>query len=58
MDLAIQNTTPNFQLKIKSAVDLFKISKLEKLLSDMLEEMPNNTPLDYVGELNRNDVMH
>lgn len=58
MDLAIQNTTPNFQLKIKPAVDLFKISKLEKLLSDMLEEMPNNTPLDYVGELNRNDVMH
>lgn len=58
MDLAIQNTTPNFDLKLKSAVELFKLSKLEKVLSDMLEGMPNDTPLNYVGELNKNDVMH
>lgn len=58
MDLAIQNATPNFDLKLKSAVEIFKLSKLEKVLSDMLEGMPNDTPLNYVGELNKNDVMH
>ena len=44
--------------KIMNIVSGFKLSNIEKVLSDMLENTPNNSPINYVGELNKNDVMH
>lgn len=43
--------------RVKELADMCRISKIEKMLSDCLENMPENTPLDYIGELNKNDVM-
>lgn len=38
--------------------DMCRISKIEKMLSDCFENMPDESPIKYVGELNKNDVMH
>ena len=58
MDLALQQRTPDLEYKIQSTIEMFKLSKLENLLSNWLEEMPNDSPVNYLGELNKNDVMH
>ena len=58
MDLAPQQRTPDLEYKIQSTIEMFKLSKLENLLSNWLEEMPNDSPVNYIGELNKNDVMH
>ena len=58
MDLALQQRTPDLEYKIQSTIEMFKLSKLENLLSNWLEEMPNDSPVNYIGELNKNDVMH
>lgn len=58
MDLALQQRTPDLEYKIQSTIEMFKLSKLENLLSNWLEEMPNDSPVKYIGELNKNDVMH
>lgn len=58
MDFALQQRTPDLEYKIQSTIEMFKLSKLENLLSNWLEEMPNDSPVNYIGELNKNDVMH
>jgi len=59
MDIAInQGVNLDIMDKIKNISNLCKVSKIEKLLSDCFEALPNKSPVDYVGELNRNDVMH
>lgn len=58
MDLALQQRTPDLEYKIQSTIEMFKLSKLENLLSNWIEEMPNDSPVNYIGELNKNDVMH
>lgn len=58
MDLALQQRTPDLEYKIQSTIEMFKLSKLENLLSNWLEEMPNDSPVNYIGELNKNDVTH
>ena len=58
MDLALQQRTPDLEYKIQSTIEMFKLSKLENLLSNWLEEMPNDSPVNYIGELNKNDVLH
>ena len=58
MELALQQRTPDLEYKIQSTIEMFKLSKLENLLSNWLEEMPNDSPVNYIGELNKNDVMH
>ena len=58
MELALQIRTPEFEYKIQSTIEMFKLSKLENMLSNWLERMPNDSPVNYIGELNKNDVMH
>ena len=58
MDLALQQRTPDLEYKIQSTIEMFKLSKLENMLSNWLERMPDDSPVNYIGELNKNDVMH
>ncbi len=53
-----QNISFDIITKIKTMSDSFKISKIEEMLSDCLEKMPNETLINYIGELNKNDIMH
>ena len=43
---------------IMTALSVFRFPDIEKILSGMLENMKNDNPVNYVGELNRYDVMH
>ena len=56
MDTVLKRST--VENKIISAITSFKKLNLEKILSNMLENMPNENLVNYVGELNRNDIMH
>lgn len=59
MDMALkQCVNIDFDNKLRATVDMFRLSQLEKMLSNCLEDMPNESPIDYVGELNKSDVMH
>lgn len=59
MDIVLkQNVVFDLESKIKATADLFRLSKLEKKLSEVFESLPDNSPIDYVGELNKNDIMH
>ncbi len=59
MDMALrQGVNIDFDNKLRTTVDMFRLSKIEKMLSDCLESMPNENPINYVGELNKSDVMH
>ena len=61
MDIALKQNTISLNLmdnKIKSMIEALKFSKIEKVLSDALEDMPNTNPVNYIGDLNRADIMH
>lgn len=59
MDMALrQSVNIDLDDKLRATVDMFRLSKIEKMLSNCLEDMPNESPIDYVGELNKSDVMH
>ncbi len=49
--------TSVFFEKVKSLTDMCRISNIEKMLSNALESMPTESVVDYVGELNKNDIM-
>lgn len=59
MEIAVQQgITLDLGQRIKNLSNLYKISNIEKMLSDCLESLPNSSPINYVGELNKNDIMH
>lgn len=59
MDMAMnQGVNLDLDNKIRATVDKFKLDKIEKMLSDVFESIPDKSPIDYVGELNRYDIMH
>jgi hypothetical protein len=59
MDLAInQNCSVELLSKIKNFTDICRISRLEKMFSDLLEDLPESSAMNYIGEFNKNDVMH
>lgn len=61
MDIALKQNSISLNLmddKIKSVIEALKFSKIEKVLSDALEDMPNTNPVNYIGDLNRADIMH
>lgn len=59
MDLALNSTlNADMETRINSALSLFKLSNIEKTLSELLDNLNNDNPINYIGELNKNDVMH
>lgn len=57
MDIALNQNAACFDLKLRNSIEMFKIAKIEKMLSDALENMPDKSPLDYIGDLNSSDIM-
>ncbi len=59
MDIAAPSgMTFDLVSKIRAVSDMCKISNIEKLLSESLENLSEQNPVNYVGELNKNDIMH
>lgn len=44
--------------KIKNVADMCKISNFEDLVYSFFDNLSDDNPVNYVGELNKNDVMH
>lgn len=44
--------------KVRSISEMCRISKIEKILADTLGSVPNSSSINYIGELNKNDIMH
>ena len=53
-----QQKTFDIASKVKEISEMCRISKIEKLLSESFESMSNSSPVNYIGELNKNDIMH
>lgn len=53
-----QQRTFDIASKVKEISEMCRISRIEKFLSDSLETLSNSSPVNYIGELNKNDVMH
>ena len=53
-----QGINTEFGTRILTALSLLKTSNIEKILSNLLENAEDDTPLNYIGELNRYDLMH
>ena len=53
-----QQRTFDIASKVKEISEMCRISRIEKLVSDSLETLYNSSPFNYIGELNKNDVMH
>lgn len=53
-----QQRTFDIASKVKEISEMCRISKIEKLLSESFESMSNSNPVNYIGELNKNDIMH
>ena len=59
MELALnQSIDMDLGIRIKETVRIFRMIKIEQMLSSALEGMPNKSCIDYIGELNKNDIMH
>lgn len=59
MDAALNaKLSADIESRISNALEMFKLSNIEKVLSGMLDNMPNDNPVNYIGELNRYDIMH
>lgn len=59
MEITI-NSRPEVDIvsKIQTIIDVFKVSRLETLMSDFFDNLSEDNPINYVGELNKNDIMH
>ena len=53
-----QQRTFDIASKVKEISEMCRISRIEKLLSNSLETLSNSSHVNYIGELNKNDVMH
>ena len=53
-----QQKTFDIASKVKEISEMCRISKIEKLLSESFESTSNSNPVNYIGELNKNDIMH
>lgn len=44
--------------KIRAVTEMCKVSRLENMMYEFFDNLSDDNPVNYVGELNRNDVMH
>ncbi len=59
MDIAVrQDLASAFINRVRNLSNLCKVEKIEEMLSNGLENLPDESPLDLIGELNKNDIMH
>lgn len=59
MDITLeQNRHIDLGDKIIRVMAGFTLSGIQKTLSDAFENLPQDSAVNYIGELNKNDIMH
>ncbi len=44
--------------KLREITNMCRVSRLSDMMYDFFDNMSDDNPVNYIGELNRNDVMH
>ena len=59
MDVALnKSTSVDLVAKIRAITEMCKVSRLESLMYDFFDNLSEDNPVNYIGELNKNDIMH
>lgn len=59
MDVTLKTSSDmDLVSKLREITDVCRISRLSDMMYDFFENMSDDNPVNYIGELNRNDVMH
>lgn len=59
MEIAMKySSAMDLDEKFRTVANIFRVSKIEEYLSDVLENMPKKSSIDYIGELNKSDIFH
>ena len=44
--------------KLREITNMCRVSRLSDMMYNFFDNMSDDNPVNYIGELNRNDVMH
>ena len=59
MDVTLkQSSDVDLVTKLRELTDQCRISRLSDMMYDFFDDLSDDNPVNYIGELNRNDVMH
>lgn len=59
MDVTLkQSSDVDLVTKLRELTDQCRISRLGDMMYDFFDNLSDDNPVNYIGELNRNDVMH
>ena len=59
MDVTLKTSSEmDLVSKLREITEACRISRLGNMMYDFFENMSDDNPVNYIGELNRNDVMH
>lgn len=59
MDVTLkQSSDVDLVTKLRELTDQCRISRLSDMMYDFFDHLSDDNPVNYIGELNRNDVMH
>lgn len=59
MDIAMPRSAVAGLFNIINIISsLYRISNIEKTLSEVFENLPAENPVNYIGDLNKSDIMH
>lgn len=59
MDVTLKTSSDmDLVSKLREITEVCRISRLSDMMYDFFENMSDDNPVNYIGELNRNDVMH
>lgn len=59
MDVTLKTSSDmDLVSKLREITEVCRISRLSDMMYNFFENMSDDNPVNYIGELNRNDVMH
>ena len=59
MDVTLKTSSDmDLVSKLREITDVCRISRLSDMMYNFFDNMSDDNPVNYIGELNRNDVMH
>ena len=44
--------------KLREITNMCRVSRLSDMMYNFFDNMSSDSPINYIGELNKNDVMH
>lgn len=59
MDVTLKTSSEmDLVSKLREITEVCRISRLSDMMYNFFDNMSDDNPVNYIGELNRNDVMH